>query len=234
MTNIGKINLYKLFKIQCMDILCLIDMERNGIKFNTEKAMTYAKELETQCNKLRGEFNSIVNCDVVNLGSNDHLSACLYGGIITNPIRVAVGHYKSGKKRNEVKYQWQDVVYEFPRLVTSLPKTETAKSAKKRLEGCTDRETIWEVNEPVLRSLKASGEGKKLIAIVLEFNKLDKLRGTYLEGYTKLIDEMDWESDTLHTSFNQCTVVTGSLSSSRPNIQNCDKITKNFMESRYG
>ena len=216
-----------------MDLLCLIDMERAGIKFNTEKAMLYAKELEIQCNKLRGEFNSIVNCDVVNLGSNDHLSACLYGGSITDPIRVAIGHYKSGKKINEVKYQWQDVVYEFPRLVTPLEKTETSKSAKKRFDGVTDRETIWEVNEPVLRSLKASGDGKKLIAIVLEFSKLDKLRGTYLEGYTKLIDEMDWESDTLHTSFNQCVAITGRLSSSKPNLQNIDKITKKFMGSRY-
>ena len=145
-----------------------------------------------------------------------------------------VQELKEVKKVNEVKYQWQDVVYEFPRLVTPLEKTETAKSAKKRLEGLSEGETIWEVNEPVLRSLKASGDGKKLIAILLEFNKLDKLRGTYLEGYTKLIDEMDWESDVLHTSFNQCTAVTGRLSSSRPNMQNCDKITKTYMESRYG
>lgn len=226
-------NLYKLFKIQCMDLLCLVDMERAGIKFNTEKAMTYAKELEIQCDKLRREFNSIVNCDIVNLGSNDHLSACLYGGIITDPIRVAIGHYKSGQKVHQVKYQWQDVVYEFPRLVTPLPKTETAKSAKKRLEGLSEGETIWEVNEPVLRSLKATGEGKKLIAIVLEFNKLDKLRGTYLEGYTKLIEEMDWEPDMLHTSFNQCVAITGRLSSSKPNMQNADKITKQYMESRH-
>ena len=101
-------------------------------------------------------------------------------------------------------------------MVTPLPKTETAKSTKKRLEGLSEGETIWEVNEPVLRSLKATGEGKKLIATVLEFNKLDKLRGTYLEGYTKLIEEMDWEQDMLYTSFNQCVAITGRLSSSKP------------------
>ena len=36
-------NRYKLFKIQCLDMLCLADMERNGIVFNTEKAMAHAK-----------------------------------------------------------------------------------------------------------------------------------------------------------------------------------------------
>jgi DNA polymerase-1 len=125
------------------------------------------------------------------------------------------------------------VYYSFERLVEPLDKTETKKSQTRIDKGEQTEHTQWKVSEPVLRSLKAKGKAKEIISIILEYSKIDKLRGTYLEGYTKLIDEMDWEKDMLHTSFNQCVAVTGRLSSSKPNMQNADKITKKFMESRY-
>lgn len=230
-------NIYKLFKIQCYDLLCLVDMERAGIQFNTQEAMKYAKELEIQCNTLLSRFHSLVGSTDVSITSNDDLSVILYGGIITTDIRIPVGHYMSGAKVGQVRYKIEQVHQTFERFVEPLPKTETAKCLKNREKYESGQEETlkeyWEVNEPTLRSLKAKGKAKEIIDIILEYSKIDKLRGTYLEGYTKLIDEMDWEKDMLHTSFNQCVAVTGRLSSSKPNMQNADKITKKFMTSRY-
>lgn len=226
-------NLYKLFKIQCMDLLCLLDMESNGIYFNTDKAMTHAKELEGTLNKLLTRFYLLVGSNSVKITSNYDLSSVLYGGVIEEPIRIPVGFYKTGAKAGEVRYKIETIVHTFPRIVEPLPKTETKESFKRLEKGITEVHTQWEVNEPVLRSLKAKGVAKEVIEIILEYSKIEKLRGTYLEGYTKLIEEMGWNKNYLHGAFNQCVAVTGRLSSTKPNLQNADKKTKLFMESRY-
>ena len=231
--NSLQVNRYKLFKIQCMDLLCLVDMERNGIVFNTEKAMEHAKGIAERQSTLYSRLVSLVGCDVININSGDHLSAMLYGGTIVDTIRIPVGHYKSGAKTGQVRYKLEDVRYDMPRIVEPLPKTHTAKSQKRLDEGLETEHTLWGVNEPVLRSLKAKGIAKEVLTIILEYSKLDKLRGTYLEGYTDLIQEMHWEHNMLHPSLNQCTAVTGRLSSSKPNSQNADKKTKLFCETRY-
>lgn len=226
-------NLYKLFKIQNLDLLCLISMERNGILFNTEKAMKHAGEIEAKLQTLYARFKELVECDVVSITSNDHLSAVLYGGVIVDTIRIAIGIYRTGAKAGQPRYKLEEVLYTLPRLVSPIPKTETAKSQQRIDKGIETEHTLWEVNEPVLRSLKAKGKAKEVLTIILEYSKLEKLRGTYLEGYTKLIEEMNWEHNMLHTSFNQCVAITGRLSSSKPNMQNADKETKRYMESRF-
>lgn len=225
--------LYKLFKIQCIDLLCLLEMERAGILFNTEEAMKHARIIETKQFGLLSNFHQILGSDVVSITSNDHLSAVLYGGTITTTIRIPIGHYKSGAKTGQVRYKVEEQTHDFPRLVDPIDGTETAKSKKRIEDGKEEKHTLWEVNEPVLRSLKAKGKAKELLTIILEYAKLDKLRGTYLMGYTELIKEMNWEHNMLHGNLNQCVVVTGRLSSSKPNLQNADKQTKKYMESRY-
>lgn len=208
-------------------------MERNGILFNTEEAMKHAREIEEKQQTLLRNFYSLVGSDVVSITSNDHLSVILYGGSLVNTIRVAIGHYKSGAKIGEVRYKIVEEVHEFPRLVEPLDKTETKKSQQRIDKGEQTDHTLWEVNEPTLRSLKAKGKAKEVINIILEYSKLEKLRGTYLMGYTKLIEKMNWPHNMLHGSLNQCVVVTGRLSSSKPNLQNSDKQTKKYMETRY-
>lgn len=231
MTNTEK--LYKLFKIQCYDLLCLLDMERNGIVFNTEKAMSYAQELETKQQALLRDFYNILGNDVVSITSNDDISAILYGGVITQIIRIPIGHYKSGAKTGEIRYKIEEIKHGFPRIVNPIGKTETKKSFTRIEKGEATEHTLWEVNEPVLRSLKAKGKAKELLTIILEYSKLEKLRGTYLVGYSELIKEQGWEHNMLHGSLNQCVAITGRLSSNKPNLQNADKATKQFMESRY-
>jgi DNA polymerase I-like protein with 3'-5' exonuclease and polymerase domains len=145
----------------------------------------------------------------------------LYGGIISEDIRIPVGTYKTGSKIGQTRYKIIVKQYELPRLVEPLKGTEVKKGG------------FWEVNEVVLKRLKLSKEAKKVVDLLNKYAILEKLRGTYLEGYSKLITSMHWEPDRLHTNFNQTSVITGRLSSSRPNLQNCDPQTKVYCESRY-
>lgn len=79
--------------------------------------------------------------------------------------------------------------------------------------------------------------GLEIIKLVLEFRKLTKTYGTYVEGILEKI-EID---DRIHTSFHHTGTVTGRLSSSNPNMQNLpskpifiDRITKEEFEKEVG
>ena len=56
-----------------------------------------------------------------------------------------------------------------------------------------------------------------IIEHLFEFRELSKLQNTYIVALPKLVSE---KTGRIHTSFNQTVVVTGRLSSSRPNLQN--------------
>jgi DNA polymerase-1 len=66
----------------------------------------------------------------------------------------------------------------------------------------------------VLENLKDLHE---IVAKILEYRQLTKLRGTYVDALPALIDPA---TGRLHTTFNQCGAATGRLSSSNPNLQN--------------
>ncbi len=56
----------------------------------------------------------------------------------------------------------------------------------------------------------------EIVADILEYRQLTKLRSTYAEGLCKAADE----KGRIHTSFNQTITATGRLSSTEPNLQN--------------
>lgn len=220
--------LYKLFRIACADLLVLQEMEWNGLLFDRENAEQYASELQTQIDELTRKWSVLIGKDCVSISSGKHVSAILYGGTLTEEHRIPAGYYKSGAKKGQVKYARADIEHVFPRLVDPMKNSESARG-KQDDGSCTE----WSVSEDNLKQLKAKGKAKELIKIVLEYRKLEKLRGTYLVGYPKLIDEKGWKGNMLHGQFNQTVAVTGRLSSSSPNLQNMDKETKQFIVSRY-
>jgi len=57
----------------------------------------------------------------------------------------------------------------------------------------------------------------EIVAKVLEYRELTKLKGTYVDALPKLVNP---RTGRVHTSFNQAVTATGRLSSSDPNLQN--------------
>lgn len=226
-------NLLKLFKLECRDLVVLKEIERAGLRFDTDGARAEAAELEGKMATMVNTIIDIVGNIPFNLNSNDHLSAILYGGTITETVREPAGVFKTGARVGQIKFKNVDVEHKLPRLVNPLKNTETSKSRKLREKGETQEETTWEVNTDTLKQLKATGKAKKILDVLFEYSAMEKLRNTYLLGWSDLIDKMNWPKDMIHGNLNQTSVVTGRLSSTKPNMQNVDKQTKRYIVSRY-
>lgn len=216
---------YALFRLQCQDLLVLEEYEANGIKFDTTAARLRAKELSEELTAIHKEMVALVGNVPFNLNSGDHVSCILFGGTITIDDRIPVGVYKTGEKTGQTRYKIIKKNYDLPRLCEPLKGTEVKKP-----EGS---QTIWQTNEDVLATIKLTKHSRKLVTLIQSYTKLDKLRGTYLQGWSNLIETMCWEPDTIHGNLNQCVAITGRLSSTKPNLQNADPETKTFCISRY-
>lgn len=66
-------------------------------------------------------------------------------------------------------------------------------------------------------TLAALAPAHEVVAKILEYRELTKLRSTYADALPKLINP---ETGKIHTSLNQAVTSTGRLSSSEPNLQN--------------
>ncbi len=77
-----------------------------------------------------------------------------------------------------------------------IKKTSTGKPS-------TDASVLKKMSHPVVDAL-------------LEYRELEKLRGTYVDGYLPLVEA----DGRIRTRFNQMAATTGRLSSDRPNLQN--------------
>jgi DNA polymerase-1 len=98
--------------------------------------------------------------------------------------------------------------------VNSTKQLGTILFEKLRLPVLKKTKTGYSTDAEVLEKL--AGE-HPLIDKLLEYRLLTKLKSTYLDGMTALVNRA---SGRVHTSFNQTVTATGRLSSSDPNLQN--------------
>jgi len=212
-------SMYKLFKVHMLDMPVLLEMEWNGLRYNKEKSLQISDENEIRIQDLETQLNNMIDFKL-NWNSNNEKSAILYGGTVGRTIQVPIGHFKSGARVGQVKYKNVESFTEFPQLVKPL----------QGQRGSDEPNTS--VAEDVLRSLKPTKYAKKIINLILERAKLEKLNGTYLKGLPKKMETYCW-GDYLHGQYNQCTAVTGRIASSSPNMQNIPPIGKQLCESRF-
>lgn len=210
--------LFKLFQLQCEDLLVLLEMEWNGLLLDEQGCQTQAVECYQQLESIDSQLKQYTNDVPINFNSGDHLSCLLYGGTIKHETTVFAGTFKTGPRAGQPKPK--KVVYEFklPQLVKPLKGSELQK------------EGYYSTDEDTLKSLKGNKAAKKLIELLLERAKVEKLVSTYYVGWQKHVADLD---GLVHGQFNQCVARTGRLSSSKPNQQNIDKTFKKMMISRY-
>ncbi len=85
--------------------------------------------------------------------------------------------------------------------------------------------TGYSTGAEILEKLKGD---YPIVADILDYRAVMKLRSTYAEGLLRAADE----NGAVHTSFNQTTTVTGRLSSTEPNLQNIPVRTELGREMR--
>ena len=95
--------------------------------------------------------------------------------------------------------QLGEVLYDKLKITDKPPRTATKQ---------------YSTAEDVLLKLK---DKSPIIEKILEYRSLNKLIGTYLDSFPKLINPV---THRLHTVYNQTVTATGRLSSSNPNLQN--------------
>ena len=210
--------MWRLFQLHMEDQVCLREMERNGILYETDKSIQLAQEMEQTISKLDEQFNLP---EWFNFGSGDHLSSFLYGGTVDIDTHVPIGVYKSGAKVGQTRYKIVTHTYSFPQQFKPIKGSELKKDG------------YYATDEKTLKRLRGTKEAKAKLSLLDERSKLEKLRGTYYAGFPKKIAEMGWRDNYLHPSFNQCVTVTGRLSSSNPNGQNQPPESKALCISRF-
>ncbi|MDI6601133.1 MAG: DNA polymerase I [Thermoanaerobacteraceae bacterium] len=73
--------------------------------------------------------------------------------------------------------------------------------------------TGYSTDAEVLEELASQHD---IVARILEYRQISKLKSTYIDGFIKLTEK----SEKIHTSFNQTVTATGRISSTEPNLQN--------------
>lgn len=208
--NCREFNLLNLCMLHMELIRSLSDIEVNGLLTNVNEMKQYAADYQYEMEQVEQRLYSLVDSHIDNIGSNDQLSAALYGGTIKvdgyeNVERVL----KGGKiKRYQRKCKCEHTI---EGLGFKPPEgTETKKLGFYK----TDKITL-SILEP------ENDRQREVLALLEKLSELSKQNSTYFEGMLKNVVHNDIDNrDYIFPSMNQTITSTGRGSSSRPNGQN--------------
>lgn len=210
-----------LVESQMEALLATTEMEFNGMCFDRDRARDLAASVRddlmcvgaTLGLEMSGALQSpdiAFFFDEANPGSNDQISAFLFGGHykVRRPVEVldeagVPTRFKGGARKGELKTRLEDVYLAVRGQYPSSCSTPVEK------------EGFFKVGDEVLAKLPNSPFVDKL----QQYRLLKKELSTYLEGYSALA----WPKDGkffIHGKFNHTATSTGRLSSSSPNTQN--------------
>jgi DNA polymerase I-like protein with 3'-5' exonuclease and polymerase domains len=217
------------------DMKTLMEAEWNGVKWDVDKANTKLEALTKTINTINNSLNEylpIINHGEFNWDSGDHLSALMYGGVITFDYSIPEeATYKSGPNKGTqyTKNRWFEEVVEFkawfkPLEGTELKKTREAPNAKVR---------FYQTDDPTLSQLKSKDKKAHLLLNLLsERSGLGKI-AEMIVSINKKRTDLNWNDGMVHAQYNQNVAITGRLSSSQPNMQNCPSEVDELLVSRY-
>lgn len=210
-------------------LLALVEMEYNGIQFDSAKALVDGEVIRDKANTIEERLVYLMSellpeeiDSEITPASSVQLSALLFGGDIKcarqQPMLDPSGNsikFKSGVRKGEVrtkKAEWSHQC--IGQVTTSL--SSQGKSGR----WSTDDGTIKSVCNYLKALPPVPGSNtfkvKELVDTLLEWRKLTKDYNTYYVGLGKLV----FPDGKIHPNYNQCATATGRLSSSQPNAQN--------------
>lgn len=204
-----------LFNLINEDLLVLEEVETNGLRYDRQKSLALADELEREVNDLYQRNFSAHNLPDFNWGSPQQLRALLFGGTLVQTKKVPNGVWKSGEKKGLVKYRTEKIDVHFPRRFEPVDKTSTGD---------------WSTDDDALSKLP---KGDSLLEDLRRIRKLRKEIDTYLRGLPNKQDIGNYGHSFIYSQFNLCVADTGRLSSSGPNFQNLSDTALSCCVSRY-
>lgn len=245
---------FKCAEIYMEHLLATIEMEFNGFKVNKELGYKKAKETQDRCDELLEQMQELtkpVFTDKVEFSPTDRMvSAILFSGEIPyntqipNPSKTGETHYKSGKRKGELRTKKATLMAEVKGygLPTRLaPKT---KLGWHKVDNRVLHKTIAYIDgfNQGDGPTKALMEAYNFLKLLTEYRKLEKVLTTYYvtdpyaephdkqKGLLKLVHP----DGLLHPELKSCNTVTGRLASANPNGQNLNKPVYEMVESRWG
>ena len=205
-----KMDMLPLIKSQMKALKATIEMEYNGMHFDSEVAEMHSDLLRDDLTDVEARVYAYMEgCGIqgANPHSGVHVGLLLFGGVQTvkeyKPYKDEDGEWvvlksdgKSGKKGDK-RLKKQDV--------------NTLIAGKYMGKGSETASGKWKVDDETLGKLKGF-----VVEDIQQMRTLKKDISTYYEGYSKLV----WPDGVIHHSLNHCATATGRLSSTKPNFQN--------------
>lgn len=213
-------NKQNLILLHMEDLLSLQDMEYAGFPYDVKKSLDMGDQLERDISDIDTSLSRYVADVSISFNSDRQLSSFLYGGKVVKDVQEPYTfHYKDGRTAEKVR--WVKKEYVLPRILEPLKGTENNNG--------------WSVGVDILKTLlqRSKGFHRGILEALITRSKLEKRKSTYCRGTPKLLEEMQWENQTLHPNLNQCVAVTGRLSCDKPNLQNQDGAMRICFPSRF-
>lgn len=224
----NKSNLESLIWFGSQDLKVTEEMGWNGILYDVNKSIKIGDEILEKVVLMDTALYEYAPFPWFNWASPDHVSAILYGGMVSHEtVEPFTFVYKNGTTKEKTRKVDKQVL--FPRLVEPLKNTD----AKKNVDEPETAYHRFSTNEGILRRLKALGSAKSIISLLLKRRELEKKVGTYYHGIPTLMEKMGWQGNIIHGQLNHCVAATGRLSSSKPNLQNLEALMRQCVLSRF-
>lgn len=204
----------RIISLGFQDIHCLLDMERNGMKYDVEKSLSLAEKNNIQIAETKQRLDTYHSVPHFNWNSPDHISALLFGGVLTGSVMEPVGVYKTGPRKGELKLGKKEMEYHLKRRFKPIKGSELKK------------EGLWSTNDATLNKLKDKDD---VLEGIKTIRRLTKENSSFLEKNPRFVRE----DGLIHTNFNQNLTGTGRLSSDKPNVQNQSAIPLSCFVTRY-
>lgn len=189
-------------------LLSLWNMERRGIKFDSEKALGMQRKAEKVMAEIKEKISEITGFNEVqfNISSKQHLYELFHGH------KKMLKDKKSGEYKESFNAHLIDASYKFP--VGEM--TEGGKEKDKKLK-------VPKLDKDAMKTIlaieykdKKKIAGQEVLKLIMKYNKLNKLYGTYMVG---MFDEA-YKDGRIHCSFNLTGTDSMRVSCSNPNMLN--------------
>lgn len=199
--------------------LVLADIEKNGVKIDTELLKKKNAEIQNRIKLLEQEMFELLGedrYDWINFNSNQHLSAILFGGVIKVKCKsgIKIRTLKSGQKTKVYP-----VLYDLPYYIDGL-------GFSKKYTQLT-KQGYYNVSYDVINSLKGKTKRQKQFLEKYKlWRKLQTLHEKFFDKYLQFVNDDGY----IYPNYNQTSTNTGRLSCSNPNIQQVPRKSEEIKE----